>query len=199
MNTDIKTAVKPAQRLKRQVLTLPNILSLLRIALIPIFVTLYCVKNNYCATGCVLLLSGLTDVADGFIARHLNMCSDVGKILDPIADKLTQAAMLICLFLRYPLMLLPFLMMFIKELFMSVSGLIVIKKTGKVYSAKWHGKVATILLYGMMILHVFWYDIPAPVSYITIFICTAMVAISMVLYGSHNIGFIKEHKQLQKR
>ena len=57
----------------------------------------YCVKEKPLLTGEILLLSGLTDLADGYIARRFHMISNLGKILDPVADKLTQAAMLICL------------------------------------------------------------------------------------------------------
>ena len=60
------------------------------------------------------------------------MVSDLGKVLDPVADKLTQAAMLVCLLLRFPLMILPLVLLLIKETFMGISGFLVIKKTGRV-------------------------------------------------------------------
>ena len=75
------------------------------------------------------------------------MVSDLGKILDPIADKLTQAAMLLCLLISFPLMLFPLLLMACKELFMAVTGTLIIRKTGMVPGAAWHGKAATVLLY----------------------------------------------------
>lgn len=197
MKTDIKTEINREKRIKSQILTVPNLLSFLRILMIPLFVVLYA-NENYHATGYILILSGLTDIVDGFIARRFNMISDFGKVLDPFADKLTQAAMLICLFVRFPLMLLPFLAMFVKELFMSISGLLVIKKTGKVFGALWHGKAATVLLYGMMILHIFWYNIPKAVSDITILICTAMVCVSLVLYGMRNTRAIRERSSKKR-
>ena len=96
-------------------------------------------KKNYAATGWILLLSGLTDIADGFIARRFHMISNLGKILDPVADKLTQATMLLCLFTRFPHMILPLVLMAFKELYMAVSGCLIMKKTGKVTGADWHG------------------------------------------------------------
>ena len=93
------------------------------------------------------MLSGLTDLADGYIARRFHRISNLGKILDPVADKLTQAAMLICLFTRFPHVLLLIVIMAGKELYMVVSGCLVIRKTGKVHGADWHGKIVTFLLY----------------------------------------------------
>ena len=90
---------------QNKILTIPNLLSLFRLCLIPVFMWLYCVEKNYLWTGIILIISGLTDTVDGFVARHFNMISDLGKILDPVADKLTQAAMLFCLLTRFPLMI----------------------------------------------------------------------------------------------
>lgn len=90
-----------------RVITIPNLLSLLRLCLIPVIVWLYLVRGNQFAAGCLMVLSGLTDVMDGRIARRFHMVSDLGKALDPIADKATQAAVLICLIAKFPLMVLP--------------------------------------------------------------------------------------------
>ena len=100
---------------------------------------------------------------------------------------MTQAAMLFCLLTRFPLMILPLGLMVLKEFFMGVTGFLVIQKTGKVFGAEWHGKAATWLLYIMMILHVFWYNIPDAVSKVLIGACVVMMAISLVLYGRHNL------------
>ena len=74
---------------KGKIITIPNLLSLFRILLIPIIVWLYCVEKKYELTILVLLISGASDIIDGFIARRFNMISDIGKALDPIVDKLT--------------------------------------------------------------------------------------------------------------
>ena len=170
----------------KNIWTIPNALSCFRICLIPLFVWLYCVKEQYSATAAILILSGLTDLVDGFIARHFHMISDLGKILDPVADKLTQAAMLLCLFTKFPLMFLPFLLMTVKEITAAIMGIKVIRKTGAVHGANWHGKVNTCLLYVMMVIHVLWFDIPAGTSTALILICMGMMLISFVLYGLKN-------------
>lgn len=188
MNDKKEKQIKNADR----ILTIPNILSFFRICLIPVIVWLYVFKKDYTWTACVLILSGVTDMVDGFIARRFNMVSNIGKVLDPIADKLTQAVMLICLFTRFPLMIVPLMLMLARELFMGVTGLLIIKKTGNVLGACWHGKAATCLLYVMMILHVFWYDIPAMASDFAIAACTLMVAVSFGLYGVRNIKILKQ-------
>ena len=177
----------------KKIWTIPNALSCFRICLIPLFVWLYCAKEQYSATAAILMLSGLTDLVDGFIARRFHMVSDLGKILDPVADKLTQAAMLLCLFTKFPLMLLPFLLMAVKEITTAIMGIKVIRKTGAVHGANWHGKVNTCLLYAMMILHVLWSDIPAAVSTALILICVGMMLLSFVLYGFKNRKLLREH------
>ena len=176
-------------------LTIPNMLSFFRLCLIPVIMWLYCVEDNYLWAGIVLIVSGITDTVDGFVARHFHMTSDLGKVLDPVADKLTQAAMLFCLLTRFPLMILPLGIMVLKEFFMGVTGLMVIQKTGKVFGADWHGKVTTWLLYAMMILHVFWYNIPAALSRILIAACVVMMLISLVLYGRHNLKALREDRK----
>lgn len=176
----------------KKVFTIPNILSFFRICLIPVIVWLYCMEHHYQYAGYVLILSGVTDIADGFIARKFHMISDLGKILDPIADKLTQAVMLICLTIRFPMMLIPFILMVFKECFMGITGCLVIHRKGIVEGANWHGKVATILLDVMMILHVFWYDISEVVSNTSIICCAIMIGVSFVLYGIRNMNQLKK-------
>ncbi len=174
-----------------KILTIPNLLSALRLCMIPVFAWLYCAKDDPFGAGIVLAASGITDMLDGFIARTFHMVSDVGKVLDPIADKLTQAVMLICLLTRFPLMIIPFVLLICKELFMGITGLLVIRRTGAVFGADWHGKVNTVLLYAVMILHLFWPDLPAGVSGGLIGACVVMMLISLALYGLHHIRVLK--------
>ena len=176
---------------EKKIVTIPNILSFFRICLLPVIVWLYGVENNYVWAGYILILSGVTDMADGYIARHFHMISDLGKILDPIADKLTQGVMLLCLVLRFHWMIVPFILMIAKEIYMSVSGILVSQRTGIVCGAQWHGKAATCFLYGMMILHIFWQEITPVVSMVSIIACTVMIGISFVLYGIRNVKLLK--------
>ena len=107
---------------------------------------------------------------------------------------MTQAAMLFCLLTRFPLMILPLALMVVKETFMGVTGLLIIRRTGSVFGADWHGKVTTWLLYAMMILHVFWFNIPVTVSRALTGACVIMMVISLILYGRHNLKALKDGK-----
>ena len=177
---------------KQKIFTIPNLLSAFRIGLIPVLAWLYCRKQDYALTTGVLILSGLTDVVDGFIARRFHMISDLGKILDPVADKLTQAVMLFCLVTRFRAMLIPLSLMVVKEIFAAVTGLMAIHKTGVVKGADWHGKVNTCLLYAMMLVHLIWYDLSPVISNFSIGLCTLMMLVSFVLYGVRNIQMIQQ-------
>lgn len=191
MNSENKT--------ENKILTIPNLLSLFRLILIPVIVWLYWVRKDYFPAGVLLIVSGLTDLADGYIARRFHAVSNVGKILDPIADKLTQAAMLFCLVTRFPLMAAPFGFLVIKEIFIGTAGLLMIRKTGKVVGADFHGKVATTLLYTMMILHIFWIDIPSTVSAVSILICLVSMAFTLLTYGSRNMRVLQGQEKLDEK
>ena len=175
-----------------KIFTIPNILSMARIALIPLIVWLYHFKEEYLLSAGVLILSGVTDVVDGIIARRFGMISNLGKALDPIADKLTQTAMLICLVFKFPLMGIPLAFMVVKEFVSGIWGLIVIRKTKEVRGAEWHGKAGTVLLYAMMLLHAVWPNIPTLASNASIALCTAIMSISFLLYSTRNYRLMKE-------
>ncbi|MBR2472708.1 MAG: CDP-alcohol phosphatidyltransferase family protein, partial [Clostridia bacterium] len=158
-------------------------------------VWLYCVKKDYLLTTLVLILSAITDIADGILARHYGMISDFGKAFDPIADKLTQFAMLLCLTFRFRLMAIPAAVLFVKEISAGIMSLMAIHRSGEVEGAVWHGKVSTALLYGTMILHLIWFNIPAAISTSLIIICTAMMLLSAVLYAIRNLSAISSGKE----
>lgn len=183
---------------EKKIITIPNILSFFRIYLISVIVWLYSVEDDYMWAGYILILSGITDVVDGYIARHFHMISNLGKILDPIADKLTQGVMLMCLVLQFPLMIVPFILLIAKEIYMSVSGILVIQRTGIVCGADWHGKAATCFLYGTLILHVFWHEITPVVSTVFIIVCATLIGVSFVLYGIRNAKLLKNSVQKQE-
>ena len=175
---------------KHKIITIPNILSLFRLLLIPVIMWLYIVKEDPVLTTVILALSGITDIVDGIIARKCHMVSDFGKAFDPVADKLTQIAMLFCLVSRFKWMLLPLCVMVIKEVTAGILGLLVIRKTGKVDGAVWHGKATTVSLYSMMIIHLIWYNIPGVISGILIGACTALALLSAFMYTRENVRIL---------
>lgn len=138
-------------------INLPNTLTIFRIILIPIFCVLFFMGPDYYAyAGLMLILSGLSDMFDGFFARKFNQETELGKILDPIADKLTLAAVVVCMWYAYhnsfPWISLALGIMLIKEISMAVGGFIIVSKGKKLVKAKWWGKIATVIFYASMIL-----------------------------------------------
>ena len=176
-------------RYQHKIITIPNILSFFRLCLIPLILWQYVGMQNYFNALYLLALSGLTDIVDGIIARKFHMVSDLGKALDPVADKLTQIAMLFCLVTRFPYMWIPLVLLVVKELFAGITGLMMVKR-GTVIGADWHGKVTTVLLYGTMLVHLAWVNIPPVVSHILVILCTGMLLLSGILYGVRNLRFL---------
>ncbi len=177
---------------KKKIITIPNILSTVRLAMIPFMLWAYCVLESPVITAILVVLSGLTDVVDGFIARRFNMISDLGKALDPVADKLTQIAILFCLVTRFPLILLPLILIIVKEISAGVLRAIILHKAKEVEGAVWHGKANTVILYTVMFIHIVWYNIPAVVSTVCILASTAMMMLSFVLYSIYCIKRLSE-------
>ena len=172
---------------KGKILTVPNLLSALRILLIPIFMWTYLRREDITATVVLLAASGLTDMLDGFVARRFHMVSEFGKALDPLADKLTQLAMLCCLVLRFPRLLWLIIVLCVKESFVAATQLRVLHRTDMVLGAEWHGKLTTLLLYAVMLLHLLWLYLPDQLSWFLELLCVVMLLLSGVLYGIRNI------------
>ena len=121
------------------IFTIPNIMSVIRIILIIPFIYFY-FQSRYILSTILLIASGLTDAVDGFIARKFNMISNLGKILDPLADKITQIAVVVCLTIKHAI-LLPLLIVFgIKELFMLLGATHLLKSGKRPAEAKWWAK-----------------------------------------------------------
>lgn len=150
--------------------------------MIPLIIWLYCNAQCYHAAVVVILISGLTDIADGIIARKCNMVSDFGKILDPIADKLTQMALIVCLTVKYKLMI-PLVIEFVlRELCMLVMGYITIRKHDSVNSSKWYGKITTVVLYAVMMLLILFPGIPDAAANGMIAGCGLLMMASFIMY-----------------
>lgn len=175
---------------KNKILTIPNMLSFFRLCLIPVIVWLYCVKKDYLWTTAILTLSAITDIADGYIARKYNMISDFGKAFDPVADKLTQIAVLFCLLTRFKYMIIPLVLLVIKDVVLGITNLISIKRTGIVHGAVWHGKLTTVAIYSLITVHLLWYDIPFLASLIWVSVCIGIMLMSFILYGIHNLNAV---------
>ena len=167
---------------KNQILTIPNLLSVFRIALIPIIVWLYKYESNYTAAIGVILISGATDIVDGWLARRFNMVSDFGKALDPLADKLTQAALLLCLLCRYKSLLVLTAIFGVFEISKFICGVVVAKRYDQVNSAKWYGKLNTIVIYITMIFLILFPNISSVWAGALMLVCGSVMIVSGALY-----------------
>ena len=182
------------KRFKGEFFTVPNLLSYARIILIPFIVWTYYLKMKYLSAS-LIVLSGLTDCIDGYIARHYELITDFGKIIDPIADKLTQITVVACLAYNYPLMLILVGVLIFKELFVGLMGYLVLKATDVVDGSKWYGKMATILFYLIIVLLLV---IPMTVKTANLLIlcCLCAMVLSLVLYTARYAMILSEmHKK----
>ena len=181
----LKRGVPMKKFTKKEIFSIPNIMGYFRILLIPVFCYLYITaesEREYLYAAFVVLISSLTDLFDGKIARRFNMITELGKALDPIADKLTHGALAVCLATRYPLMWVLIVLMIIKEGYMGIQGLIFLKKGKMLDGAMWFGKVCTATLFaGMLILFLF----PVlPLWLVNGMICV-MMAVMLVTLGMY--------------
>lgn len=142
---------------KKELFTIPNLLSLFRIVLIPVYVIIYLNANeaaDYFLAAAILAVSCITDLVDGKIARHFNMISHVGKVLDPVADKATQFTLIVCLAIRHPVLRIMAVLFVIKEGFQLIAGLLTLRKGKMLTGALITGKVCTTVLFVSLILMV---------------------------------------------
>lgn len=181
------------KQMLREAFSIPNLLSYFRLLLIPLFIMLY-LREDFTAALITLAASGLSDVLDGRIARKFNMVTDLGKVLDPVADKLTQCAMMFCVAMRYPAMWWLLGIHVVKELIMIVMGCYVLKKTDTVNSAIWVGKLCTGVIYAVMMLHVIDPYLPQAASVAMTVVCAGLILLSLVVYTMRYVKILGGNK-----
>jgi len=163
---------------------IPNILSVIRLLMIPMFVYSYFEYNtpsNCYIAAAIYALAWFTDALDGYLARRNNWITDAGKILDPLADKLMQITAALCFTIDNIMYLVLLIPIVLKELAILVGGILVIKRNKKVVQARWYGKVATVILFLCAFLRI----IVRNNTTLDIIICTVMVTMlvfSLLMY-----------------
>ncbi len=174
---------------------IPNILSIIRILLVFVFVIILFVFNNLPLALLTFLVAGLTDVVDGYLARRNNWITNLGKILDPVADKLMQCTVLVSLLIKGIVpwwFVVPF---FVKEILTLILGAIVIRRRSVNVVSKWYGKFAVCLFYATVAVAILFNDflVKNPLIYILIFIPAIVFAIgAMIAYIRHYAYLKKE-------
>ena len=130
---------------------IPNVLSIIRIIFIIPFIFAV-IDDDYTTAGIILIISGISDFLDGYIARKYNQITQFGKMLDPTADKLTLMAVMVCVGMKFN-KIFPFMIILItKEILMLIAGAILLHKKLTPPSAKWYGKLSTIVFYVSVII-----------------------------------------------
>ncbi len=170
---------------KKDIFTIPNLLSLFRLALLPVYAYIYlnAVDNyQFLIAGCIMAVSCLTDLVDGKIARRFNMISTLGKILDPLADKVTQFTLILCLSLKYPSMRLVLALFLVKDLFQLVLGIVNLRKGKMLPGALLAGKVCTTVLFISLIALVLFPQLDPRLVNTIAMIDMVFLAISFVSY-----------------
>ena len=142
----MNTEINKKEIITKDLMTIPNAISFIRIILITPFVAFF-LGGMYIPAAITVGLSGLSDCFDGLIARQLHQESEIGKILDPLADKLTLIAVGVCLIFIEPYVLPLMILMIVKDVLMLIGGSIIINKGVVPPKSLWYGKVSTILFY----------------------------------------------------
>lgn len=169
---------------------IPNIISGIRIALIPVFVSLY-LAGHQMQAAIVLGISGLTDMLDGNLARRFGWTSQLGKVLDPVADKLTLLSVCVLLLIKLEDYRIFFVILLIKDLIMLVLGGHLIKNGVVLKGAKWFGKLGTVVFYvGMVALWLF--DMPHWAIVTILTIVTTLEVMSALLYIPDYLEYRKQ-------
>ena len=188
--------------------TIPNWMCFVRIALIPVFTVMF-IKGMYIPAFIVMIVAALTDVFDGKIARKFNMVSNLGKMLDPIADKLSQMAIVIILIVKFWDGYLKYILFLfiVKELLMIIGGAVLLSKGMRPVAAEVWGKVATVVFYIFMIIIIalggkgcalynvaFFKPFILPEWLITVMVVISAILAFVSLFG-YLPGFLKQIKE----
>ena len=171
--------------MKRQI---PNILTVLRLIMVPVFAYTYFALadgNGVYITAGIYILAWATDVLDGWLARRNNWITDIGKLLDPLADKLMQITAAVCFTIDNRIFLCLLIPLLIKELGMVIGALIIIRKTNVVVQSHWYGKTATVLLFGCALTRIVFRGYPT----LDIILCVIMLVsmlFALIMYYIHD-------------
>lgn len=188
---------------KKEIFSIPNVLSMIRLALIPLYVAIYLNAKSafhYYVSAGILAVSCLTDLIDGQIARHFNMITTLGKVLDPLADKATQFTLILCLAIRRNLTLLwALIILFVaKESFQLIAGGLILRK-GKILSgAVLPGKICTAILFISLVLMIMLPQLSDQVINIFCILNSIFLIISFIAYILVYAGRIKLIQDIEK-
>ena len=168
------------------IFTIPNLLTLYRLLLAPLlYLSLIEGMRDVCLL--VFLLSGISDLADGFLARRLGQVSDLGKIIDPVADKLSYFFILLGLCQSIPIMNILLIALILKESLCSITSLLSIRISARIQGARRHGKLSSSILYLTVLLALTPLYENNLLRYLSVSLCVVCMAISCTFYVMEHI------------
>ena len=186
-------------------MNVPNTLTVIRLILVPVFViTMFAplpLQWSWLPLA-IIVLSGITDVADGYIARHFNQITQLGKILDPLADKLSLLALSICIAVKFSPFWIIAIVVIVKEILQILGGGYLMKKKIKIPSSRWFGKACTAVTYCCYIillgLPIFQLLAPAWMLWTMVIVILALMLLAFFSYLPVYLRLLQQNKPLQE-
>lgn len=175
---------------------IPNIITCIRLILVPVFC--YCLlKGNNTAAGIIFICASISDVIDGYLARKFNWISNFGKLADPFADKIMQISAIIILSMQGKFMVWMMIAVFFKDSLLIIGALLVKFRYKFTVDAKWFGKAATVLLNLVIAVFVL-FDLPLKVIGIIMIITIIFEYFALTMYGISFFGLLKKFNNEKK-
>lgn len=200
--TRVMTSGQGSSTVSNQVFTVPNLLSIVRLLLLPLFIWAL-VEDRLGLAGLVLVLSGLSDYLDGRIARHYNLITRFGQILDPIADRLYIATTLIGLAWADVIGWWWVLLLVARDVFIGTMYPIVRRFSLPIPPVDFIGKAATFNLLGAFPLILFghvegWWQVPTlATGWALAWWGTALYWVTGLVYAWQVRGMVGQHRRLE--
>lgn len=185
----------------KEYFSIPNLMGYFRILLVAVYMVLFYRSMDggaYWPVIVTIALSGMTDFFDGKIARKFHMVTEWGKILDPIADKITIGAIILSLTFKYKIMLAMIALYIIKEGFMGIAGLYSVKKGHKVEGAMWYGKVCTFGTYCIMLILLLFPDIPLLAVDILVGVNMVIMTFTLIMYVGYYYRMFSKNQDTEE-
>ena len=172
----------------------PNIISIFRICLVPVFIIVYFTDNSDIKVYAVLVyaIASLSDFFDGYLARRLEASTNLGKLLDPLGDKLMTFAVLVCITIDRPILIWAALAMFVKEILMGIGGIVLHKMANaQLLPANIIGKTSTVVFFVICVTLMLVRSVPDAAA---IAMISGAIALMFAALASYILGYIKVMK-----
>ena len=174
----------------------PNILSFFRICLVPVFIIVYFLDERDIKVYAILVyaIAGFSDFLDGYFARRFDAQSGLGKLLDPLGDKLMTFTVLVCITITKQILLWAVLVFFVKEVLMGIGGLVLHKKAHvELPPANFIGKAATVVFFIVCVVLMLLKDLPDSIA---VALTSAAICLTLIALAAYIGSYIKIMKSV---